>query len=195
VVFSGWPVSLPGSNKLFLKGTLTMAKATLSKLIESLRGKVGDFVFREMPNGSIVVSLAPKKKQKASPGQQAYRHGVFTDRVAWAKWAYKNYPIYEELAADLPMINAYNLALKDISHPPVIHCVVRKGGRIRVHASDEIMVAGVQVTVRDEKGKRLETGDAKQVKKDWWEYVPRNKGRVTACARDLPGNKTRMELK
>ncbi len=171
-----------------------MAKADLNKLIKSLHGKVGDFVFREMPNGDIVVSLAPKKKQKASKGQKAYRKGTFTDRTQWARWAYKHYPIYEELAAGLPMVNAYNLAVKDISHPPVIHRIVRKGGRIRVQASDEIMVSRVRVTVHDEKGKLLESGDAKQVKKDWWEYVPKCKGRVSATAWDLPGNKVRSEL-
>ncbi len=171
-----------------------MAKADLNKLIKSLHGKVGDLVFREMPDGSIVVSIAPKKKQKASKGQKAYRHGTFTDRTQWAKWAYKHYPIYEELAADLPMINAYNLAVKDISHPPVIHSILRKKGRILVHASDEIMVAGVRVTVRNEKGRLLEAGDAKQVKKDWWEYAPKCKGRVSASAWDLPGNKVRIEL-
>jgi hypothetical protein len=171
-----------------------MAKADLNKLIKSLHGKVGDFVFREMPDGSVVVSIAPKKKQKASKGQKAYRHGTFTDRTQWAKWAYKHYPIYEELAAELPMVNAYNLALKDIAHPPVIHRVVRRNGRIRVQASDEIQVAGVRVTVHDAKGKLLESGEAQQVRNGWWEYVPRCKGRVSASAWDIPGNKVRMEL-
>jgi hypothetical protein len=171
-----------------------MAKVDLNKLIKSLHGKVGDIVFREMPDGTIVASLAPKKKQKASKGQKAYRHGTFTDRTQWASWAYKHYPIYEELAAKLPMVNAYNLAIKDISHPPVIHRVEYRKGRVRVQASDEIMVAGVSVSVLDERGKLLESGDAKQVKKDWWEYVPRCKGRISVSAWDLPGNKVCREL-
>jgi hypothetical protein len=101
---------------------------------------------------------------------------------------------YEELAADLPMITAYNLAIKDISHPPVIHRVLRQDGRILVQASDEIMVAGVKVTVRDEQGKLLEVGDAIQQEKDWWEYTPQAEGRVSVSASDLPGNQVRMEL-
>ncbi len=171
-----------------------MAKADLDKLIKALHGKVGDFVFRTMPNGSIVVSIAPKKKQKASKAQKAYRHGTFPDRIQWAKWAYKHYPIYEELAADLPMVNAYNLAIKDISHPPVIHSITRRKGRILVNASDEIQVAGVKVTIRNEKGRLLESGKAQQVKKGWWEYTPRSEGRVSASAWDLPGNKVSKEL-
>jgi hypothetical protein len=172
-----------------------MAKAKLNKLLEGLRGEIDGLIFREMPDGSIVVSRAPKrKKRKATPAQKAYRHGTFPDRVQWAKWAQHEYPIYAELADKLPMINAYNLAISDIAHPPVIHHIQRKGRRILVNASDEIQVAGVRVIVRNEKGKLLEAGDAKQVRKDWWEYIPKAKGGVSASAWDIPGNKVRMEL-
>src|SRR5512141_1456256 len=145
-----------------------MAKAKIAKILEELRGEIDGLVFREMPDGSIVVSKVPRrKKRKATPAQNEYRHGTFPDR---AKWAQHEYPIYAELADKLPMINAYNLALSDIAHPPVIHRIQRKGKRILVNASDEIKVAGVRVNVHNEKGKLLESGDAKQVRKDWWEY-------------------------
>jgi hypothetical protein len=172
-----------------------MAKAKLSKLIESLRGEIDGLVFREMPDGSIVVSKVPtRKKRKATPAQKEYRNGVLPHRAHWAKWAYKHYPIYEELAATMPMINAYNLALKDISHPPVIYRVLREDGRILVNAWDEIQVAGVRVMVHDEQGKLVEAGEAFQFEKDWWEYIPKAAGKVSASAWDLPGNKVRMEL-
>jgi hypothetical protein len=92
------------------------------------------------------------------------------------------------------MITAYNLALSDIAHPPVIRRIQRQGRRILVNASDEIKVAGVRVSVRNEKGRLLESGDAKQVRKDWWEYIPKAKGRVSASAWDIPGNKVRVVL-
>ncbi len=171
-----------------------MAKVNLSKYLKNLRGKVGDFVFRLMPDGSTVVSILPKKKRRSSPAQKEYRHVIFPDRVSWAKMAYKNYPIYEELAAGLPMITAYNLALKDISHPPVIYRVLREDRRILVNAWDEISVTGVRVTVHDEQGRLLESGEAVQFQKDWWEYTPQAAGRVSVSAWDLPGNKVRMEL-
>jgi hypothetical protein len=172
-----------------------MAKVKLNALIQSLRGQIDGMVFREMPDGSIVVSKVPRrKKRNATPAQKAYRHGTFTDRVQWATWAYKHYPVYEELAADLPMVNAYNLAIKDTSHPPVIYRILREDGRILVHAWDEIMVAGVRVMVHDEQGQLLESGDAIQGQKDWWEYVPQAKGRISVSVWDLPGNKVRMEL-
>jgi hypothetical protein len=172
-----------------------MARAHLDKIIKALRGKIGGLIFRLMPDGSIVVSSAPHyRKGKGTPNQKAYRQGTFPDRVQWARWAYKEYPIYAQLAADLPMINAYNLALKDISHPPVIHRVLRKDGRILVNASDEIMVSTVRVLVHDGQGKLLEVGDGVQQEKDWWEYTPQAEGRVSVTAWDLPGNKVQMEL-
>ena len=171
-----------------------MAKVNLNKLVKSLHGKVGDLVFRQMPDGSVVVSSAPKKKRRSSKAQKAYRQGTFTERTQWAKWAQHEYPIYAQLAAERLMITAYNLAMSDIAHPPVIHRILRKDGRILVNASDEVMVAGVRVIIRDEQGKLLEAGDANQNEKDWWEYVPKLEGRISVSAWDLPGNKVHMEL-
>jgi hypothetical protein len=171
-----------------------MAKVHLSKYLKSLRGKVGDFVFRLMPDGSTVVSILPKKKRRSSPAQKEYRRVTFPERIRWAKMAQHTYPIYAELAADLPMITAFNLAVKDISHPPVIYRVLWEEGRILVNAWDEIMVASVTVRIHDEQGRLVEMGDAHQTQKDWWEYTPQAKGRVTVTAYDLPGNKACMEL-
>ncbi len=172
-----------------------MARARLDKIIKAIRGKVGGLIFRLMPDGSIVVSSAPRsRKGKGTPAQKEYWNDVFPDRVQWAKWAHKHYPIYKELAADLPMVNSFNLAIKDISHPPVIHRILREGGRILVNASDEIMVAGVRVVVHDENGKLVDSGEAVQFQKDWWEYTPKAAGRVSASAWDLPANKVRIEL-
>jgi hypothetical protein len=173
-----------------------MAKADLSKLIKSLHGKVGGLVFRQMPDGSYNVSAAPKKKRRSSKAQKAYRHGTFTDRASWARMAQHKYPIYAELAADLPMITAYNLALQDISYPPVIHSIVRRGSRILVDASDEVSVDKVEVEIRDEQDQLLEAGVAVRRKGDRWEYTAKVKGgRVIAWAYDIPGNSARMELK
>jgi hypothetical protein len=40
----------------------------------------------------------------------------------------------------------------------------------------------------------LEQGDANQLEGDLWEYQPVAEGRVMAEARDLAGNRVRMEL-
>jgi hypothetical protein len=171
-----------------------MAIVDLSKLFKNLHGKIGGLVFRRMRDGSIVVGSAPQYKKKATPAQNVYRHETFRERTQWAKWAAKEYPIYAQLAAERPMVHACNMAISDASHPPVIHRILRKDGRILVNAWDEIMVDKVRVNIHDEHGKLLEVGDASQIEKDWWEYTPQAKGRVSACALDLPGNKVRMEL-
>lgn len=71
------------------------------------------------------------------------------------------------MAAKRPMITAYNLAMSDISHPPVIHRILRKVGRILVQASDGVMVAKVNVSVSDEHGKLLEWLEAVHLEGDW----------------------------
>ena len=172
-----------------------MARVRFDKIIKSLRGKVGGMIYRLMPDGSTVASSAPHyRKGKGTPNQKAYRHETFPDRVHWAKWAHKHYPIYKELAADLSMVNSYNLAIKDISHPPVIYRVVREEGRLLVNAWDEISVASVIVRIYDEQGKLVEVGKAREIQKDWWEYSPTAAGRISITAYDLPDNKARIDL-
>jgi hypothetical protein len=173
-----------------------MAKVDLSKLFKNLRGKIGGLVFRCMPDGSIVVSSAPTyKKKKGTPAQKAYRHGTFRERTQWAKWAQHEYPIYAQLAAERPMVHAYNMALSDISHPPVIHRVLRKEGRILVQASDDVMVHRVKVDIRDEQGRLLEWGEAVHLEGDMWEYTAKIEGKkLIVRAFDIPGNSACMVL-
>jgi hypothetical protein len=67
------------------------------------------------------------------------------------------------------------------------------GNLICVEASDNVMVAKVQVTILDAEGKVLEQGEAVQAEDDWWEYVASNEGKVAAEAWDLAGNEVRKE--
>ena len=172
-----------------------MAKVNISKLLEMLSGKMGGTMFRRMPDGSIVVSGVPTyKKGRGTPAQKEY-WDTFADRAQWAKFAYKHYPIYEELAANLPMITAYNMALKDISHPPVVHRILREEGWVLVQASDEVMVEKVRVEVWDEAGRRLERVEAVRLEGDWWECAVKCQGvKITATAWDIPGNIGQLEV-
>ena len=86
------------------------------------------------------------------------------------------------------MKNAYNVALGDWFNPPVIHTVERRGRTLRIQATDDVRVVGVQVLVLDENGKTVETGEAVRGKGDWWEYVPTAQGDVVVEVRDLAGN-------
>lgn len=58
------------------------------------------------------------------------------------------------------MRTAYNFALLDWWWAPIPHHIERKDSRLRVEATDNVMVARVQVTVLDDVGNLLERGEA-----------------------------------
>lgn len=172
-----------------------MAKIKRNDLIlYGLSGRLGNLVFSQIPDGSTRVSVAPSYRgRKRTPGEQANQNR-FKNTSTWAKAALRDYPIYAELAKDMPTIKAYNLALSDCVHSPVIHCVERKEGVIRVRASDNIFVEGVYVWIRDENGSELEGGEATRVNTEWWEFASTRVGIVEVEAIDLPCNKTKATL-
>ena len=57
-----------------------------------------------------------------------------------------------------------------------------------------MLVAKVNVSVSDEKGKLLEWLEASRLEGDWWECIPSVEGKIAALAWDIPGNQARLEL-
>ena len=173
-----------------------MAKVTMNQVLEALQGGVGSLVFRQRPDGTIIISGAPTpRKGKASPKQKAHRQR-FKQASRYAKNASKLHPIYGELAATVGASSwksAYNYALSDWFEAPVIHRIERAGHFVRVQASDNVLVAKVQVSVLDEAGTVLETGEAVRAGEDWWECPIHATGKtILAEASDLPGHATRL---
>ena len=170
-----------------------MAKTTLNRIIEALRGKLGNLIYRQRPDGTIIVSGVPLyNKRKATPKQKAYRQR-FGRRATYASWLAKKHPIYAELAsteeARARWLSPYNFALADCLKPPVIHRIERRDGRILVEATDNIMVAKVFVTVFNEENKIIDMGDAVRQEGDWWEFGPKTEGKtIRAQAWDLADN-------
>ena len=113
--------------------------------------------------------------------------------MAYAREAAKTQPIYAKLAEGTVM-SAYNFALSDWFNPPVIHKVERVDGRVRVHASDNVMVVKVVVTVLDEEGKVMKKKESVKTEGDWWEVDFVGDGKVVAEAWDLAGNVGKGEL-
>ena len=171
-----------------------MAKVTLNQLIELLRGGIGGLVFRQMPDGTIILSGAPRPdKRKATKKQKAHRQR-FRQAAKTARWLAHEHPIYAELANGT-WKSAYNFALSDWWHAPVIHRIKQQKGQILVEATDNIMVARARVTVRDEQGKVIESGEAIKSKGDWWKFTPQTEGRsILAEAWDLPEHVTKFVL-
>ncbi len=174
-----------------------MAKLIRNGNILELRGSIGNLVFRRMPDGSTHVCAKPDFSNRVFSRDQKAHQERFKQAAAYAREAAKTLSIYAELAEGTTK-NAYNLALSDWFHPPVIQRIERKGGVIRVAASDNVLVTEVQVKIVDSEGNVLEQGQAEQVdpanNPERWEYVPGVEGTIEATARDLAGNETKAVL-
>jgi hypothetical protein len=176
-----------------------MAIVSINQLMDLIRGSIGRLVFRVRPDGTVILSGAPRyRKGKASPAQKAHRQRV-KHVGPYARHLSKIHPIYAQLAAEPEAkgkwLSAYNFAFADCMKPPVIDQIERREGCIRVQASDNVMVTRVWVFVLDESGKSLDTGDATRADGDWWEYATQAAGqRIRARAFDLPGNCTELEV-
>ncbi len=171
-----------------------MARVKTNVIVEGLSGKLGNqLVFRHLRDGRTIVCVKPDFSQRVLSKDQKAHHERFRAAAAYARVASLSQPIYAELAAGT-VKNAYNLALGDWFHPPVIHNIEKRAGKILVQASDDVCVASLRVMIVDEAGSVLEQGDAVQLQGDLWEYQPVAEGRVMAEARDLAGNVVRRGM-
>ena len=125
-----------------------MARVHNNIFVRGLSGKLaGQFVLRTLRDGRTVVCKIPDFSNRKLSKDQKQHHKRFQAASAYAKSASRSNPIYAQLAAGT-MKNAYNVALGDWFHPPVIHAVERKDKLIRVEASDDVMVApGIDLTL------------------------------------------------
>ena len=169
-----------------------MAKVQNNVLVRGIKGSIGDVVFRVMPDGKTYVSGKPDfSSRKFSKGQKNHQ-SRFKEAAAYARQAARTQPIYAQLAAGT-IQSPYNWALSDWFHPPIIHSIERKEGRIRVHATDNVLVAKVVVSILDEDGNVVETGEGIKSEGDWWEVACASEGKILAEASDLAGNVANME--
>jgi hypothetical protein len=107
-----------------------MAKATFDKPITGIRGEIGGLVFRQMKNGTVIVSRAPDFSRRKPSKRQKNHWDGFREAAAAAKSA-QSQPFYMELAR-AKGITPYNVALSDRMKPPVIHQIQRIDGRILI---------------------------------------------------------------
>ena len=171
-----------------------MAKISYNAIVSGMSGKLGDqLVFRMLRDGRTIVCKKPDFSKRKLSRNQKQHHARFKAAAAYAREASRSEPIYAQLAKGT-MKNAYNVALGEWFTPPEIHRVGRYGTAIRIWATDDVQVAGVQVLVLDEEGNVREKGDAAQGRGDWWEYVPAAAGKVVVEAWDLPGNRVKADL-
>jgi hypothetical protein len=144
------------------------------------------------------LSSVTYKKGRGSPKQKAHWQHV-SDVTQDAKYLARIHPIYARLAAEAKArekwLSAYNFAFADCMKPPVIHRIERGEGCIRVQATDNILVDKVYVSILDETGGPLETGQATRGADDWWVFPTQTTGKtIVAQALDLARNCTKLEL-
>ncbi len=171
-----------------------MAKIHKNPIVQGLSGKLGDqIMFRRLRDGRTIVCQAPDFSRRVLSTEQKAHHSRFKEGAAYAKSAAKTQPIYAELAAGT-MKTAYNVALADFFHPPVIHSLERAGMSLKICASDNVKVARVFVMVWDEAGKILQKGEATQIEEEAWTYPLQQAGRFLVEVRDLAGNVVTAEI-
>jgi hypothetical protein len=178
-----------------------MAKVKRNMIVRGISGIVGkDLVFRQMKDGSTIVSARPDFSNRIFSKEQLTHQSRFQQAAAYARTAAKANPVYAELAKGTTK-TAYNIALSDWFHPPAIHEVRREKDCVRVRATDDMRVARVVVMVVDERGKIVEKGEGTRCQvsgarsqDDWWEYGTTAEGRVRVEAWDLAGNSTDLVI-
>jgi hypothetical protein len=175
-----------------------MAKLKNNAVISGLSGSLGkDHYARHRRDGKTIISRTPDfSNRQFSEAQLNVQNGMKA-AAAYAKVASRENPIYVELAkkkAKKKARNAYNVALGDWFNAPAIHRIEWNEGRIRVLASDDVMVTRVTVTILGETGQRLEQSEAELNQGVVWEYQAAHSGLVRVEAWDWASNVTRQEF-
>jgi hypothetical protein len=179
-----------------------MAKVKLNPVMEQVRGKIGDLVFKRYEDRVIVTRKADRDGLVATVGQEAQRER-FRQAAAYGKAVFAD-PAQKalyEAAGKAKSKPAFALTVSDFMNSPVIDLIDlanytgQVGQAIIVRASDDFAVAGVTVAVRDNAGGLVEQGAA-TLDLGVWRYVTTAvlpAGRpvtIEATATDRAGNAT-----
>jgi hypothetical protein len=170
-----------------------MAKVKNNNFTTGLSGKFGNIIFRQMKDGTTVVSAAPDFTDRVFSEAQLDTQSRFQQASAYARAAAREIPLYAQLAEGTSK-NAYNVALSDWYHSPVIHQVTVQEGRIHVEATDNVLVSNVRLSISDEQGQTLEQGEAARISESLWEYRTATLGDVLVEAFDLAGNRAQAHV-
>lgn len=186
-----------------------MAKVRLNPVVQQVRGRVGDLVFRRHRNQTVVGQKADLAGREPTPSQAAqrerFRTAVRYGQTVLADPAKKD--LYQA-EAQSRKLGILALCVADFLNPPQIDQIDlsaytgQAGQVIRVIATDDVEVVGVQVRITDANGALVEEGQAVSQGGGSWIYTTTAQApagqaiNVTATATDRPGNQTaRTEVK
>ena len=180
-----------------------MAKAKLNPVLEQMRGKVGDLVFREF-EGETVLSRTPDRSGVATTeaqlaAQERFRQAALYGKMVVADPTTK--AIYEE-AAKAKGQPVFSLMVADFFNAPSVDEIDlsgyagQVGDVIVIRAHDDFEVTAVNVALTREDGSAIESGAATETpaKSGQWLYtataaVPTGTAvRIVVTAKDRPGH-------
>jgi hypothetical protein len=172
---------------------------------EGLSGKVGNIVFRRRKaDGKVIVSKHSVVEEREPTDAQQKIHDKFQRASVYGKAAIANATTKAAYAAKAEAgKSAYNIAIADFFHAPVIESIDVSaykgvvGNVIRIRAWDDFKVTGVHVVIANSDGTLVEEGDAvKQSNELDWLFTAKKANatltgdKITVTATDLPMNKT-----
>lgn len=184
-----------------------MAQVKDNIITKGLSGRVGKNLVFKNYGSKTVVSAYPDMSRVKLSAKQKKENNRFRKAMVYAKDQMAD-PVarksYKEKATGLQ--KAHNVAIADFYHPPEIGHVdvsIAKTGqadRIFIEATDDFLVAKVEVEISGEEGSRKESGQAMLINEGKWLYVvqgvyPSVDGlKIIVKAWDKPGNCTEKVL-
>ena len=143
-----------------------MTKTTLNPTIEDYRGSIGKLVFKKV-RGRTIVSKKPVVTAEPSQAQidQCMR---FKEAAAFGKFAQDD-PMHRAFYGPIAQareVTVYTVAVQDYLRKPVIKPLFlsdykgRIGDPIQIHATDEVGIVDLLVTILSNEGTPIETGKA-----------------------------------
>jgi hypothetical protein len=182
-----------------------MANVKLNPVVERMRGRIGDLVFKRVRGKSYVARTPERSGRGFNAAQQAHQER-FRLAVQYGKAALavpQTRVLYETIAKHRQQ-PVFSLTIQDYFIPPSVDDIDLStydrtaGSTIGIRASDVVEVVGVNVTISDPTGATLEQGAASvsTTEPGRWVYtattsIPSGiQVRVEATATDRPGNKT-----
>lgn len=179
-----------------------MAKVKLNPILEQMRGKVGDLVFRRYGD-EVVISRTPDREGIEPTAAQLAHQDRFREAALYGKMALadpETKTLYEE-AAKAKGKPVFSLTVADFFNAPSVDEVDvsgysgAAGDEIVVRARDDFQVTAVAVALTDAEGNAIENGDAVETPPDSsrWVYTATaavatgTTVRIGVMATDRPG--------
>jgi hypothetical protein len=174
-------------------------------LLQGIRGKLGDKVYRVM-RGKTFVQAAPVYNKNRIPSQnELAARARFTNAIAFARkamvtWKLREY--YEKVKKAHRGMTIFGIAVRNaMENPVVLHIDTRgynglPGSKILIRVEDSVKVMEVTVSIITADGILVEQGAANAPVKNPYDWVYKTRAvnhelkgcKVIVVAKNLPGN-------